>query len=612
MMIDRKLALLTALGMVLAASTVSAQVRYGSVYQSGQLVYRDAGHQVMQQGSERCDSEPGLVFDFAEQVEPEALVLEVGEQDSGTVSVMITITLACFPGQAVFSFRHQVQSGVPGEDFNAMPQAASLVVPLTAGASQSRQFSYEALRPAPRNDEFRLALVGDRITFFITMPDGGQSFGEIGGRPTLAIISVAGRRDVIDPGLLPDPDDERTGGSALTLNESCEQATPGSSLALTCEEIGQFATTGELRRRAAEAFDAHQVAALPAASGEGARIQLGNVAERIAALRQGMTAGVSLGGLSLSYGGHTISGDWLPVGLQAAAADGPGSTLFSDRWGAFVNGNVSFGDRSRRGNETGFDFRSWGLTAGLDYRFDNGAFAGAALGYSRYSADLDDRGGDLDADGYSLQLFGSWEFGDELFIDATLGHTWTGFDIDRVVDLSGIGALTRTVARGSTDARQLSASLSLNYRLRLEGAWTITPYGQYTYSRTSIDGFSESGSVFDFRYPDQRIHSRLWSVGARATRAINLDRGVMIPYLDLAWEHEGGIDGYFIQPVLVDSGLPGPLVGITDPDRNFGRLDAGFSWVFPTGNQLFLSYSALLFERDTNRHSLFFGLRWEF
>jgi len=53
-------------------------------------------------------------------------------------------------------------------------------------------------------------------------------------------------------------------------------------------------------------------------------------------------------------------------------------------------------------------------------------------------------------------------------------------------------------------------------------------------------------------------------------------------------------------------------VEINDPDRNFARVDLGLSWVFLSGQQLFVSYSTLLAESDTTRHSIFFGFRGEF
>ncbi|PKL96544.1 MAG: hypothetical protein CVV18_01355, partial [Gammaproteobacteria bacterium HGW-Gammaproteobacteria-8] len=95
-------------------------------------------------------------------------------------------------------------------------------------------------------------------------------------------------------------------------------------------------------------------------------------------------------------------------------------------------------------------------------------------------------------------------------------------------------------------------------------------------------------------------------------RAISFERGVLSPYIDASYRHESGNDGYMLRPRVVGAGAFGPTVEINDPDRNFARVDLGLSWVFLSGQQLFVSYSTLLAESDTTRHSIFFGFRGEF
>ena len=194
----------------------------------------------------------------------------------------------------------------------------------------------------------------------------------------------------------------------------------------------------------------------------------------------------------------------------------------------------------------------------------------------------------------------------------TAGYSKTDFNQQRVVDLSGIGSLSREVASGATSSEQYSGSASVNYRVRLDNGLMLTPYGQLYIADVSIDGFSETGSVFAFDYPDQSFTSQLWSAGMRGSRAFSRERFILSPYVDLSVQHQSGIDAYSLQPTLTGTSIFGPAVEISDPDRTFGRLDAGLSWVFPAGSQMFFSYSAMLFERHTTQHAFFFGGRWEF
>ncbi len=599
---------------LLVSFSVEATTRHGAVYKSGQVVLSGGNAGFPRPAQENgCDEDEDLLFTFTESASPSGLGLDASTQESGAIQVTVTIDASCGSGSAVFEYAHELESGdgVIGEDISISPEGTGIEVALEPGNTGEATFNYQALEQAPFNEENRFVLFGDQISFFV-----GEAFGQASQRRDLAIVTVASG-DVVDIGGLPDPGDSRTVRAAQALNEACELAPPGSTLAETCLQIDQFAETPAQRRQAAEAFDAHQITSLPSASSEGARIQGANVAERMQAIRDGAATGMSLDGLSFNAGGYSFDVGWLPTSLlgNVDSSGGGGndedSRLLSDRWGVFVNGTFSLGDRSRRGNEIAFDFDSWGLTAGTDYRFDNGAVAGLAAGYSSYSADFTQDTGSLDGDTWSLQAFGTFDLRENLYVDATLGYSETDFDIDRVVDLSGIGNLTRSVAQGSTDARQVSASLSLNYRIQLDNAWTITPYGEFNYADTRIDAYSESGSPFAYRIPSQSYDSQLFSAGARVYRPISMERGVLMPFVDLAWDYENGLDSHSLQPVLVESGLDGPAVGISDPDRNFGRIDTGFSWVFPTGNQLFLNYSGLLFDSHTTRHSVFFGFRWE-
>jgi outer membrane autotransporter protein len=193
-----------------------------------------------------------------------------------------------------------------------------------------------------------------------------------------------------------------------------------------------------------------------------------------------------------------------------------------------------------------------------------------------------------------------------------LGYSNSNLDQDRVIDLSGFTGFTRSIASGSTDAEQYSTSLAVNYRLPLETRWSLTSYGQFFYAVNQIDGFSESGSVLALRFPDQEFFTRSYSAGLRASKAISFSNGILSPFLDAGYTHESGNDGYLLRPTFASGAPTGLLVEISDPDRNFGRVDAGMSWVFLSGQQLFFSYSALVGESDTTRHAFYFGARFEF
>ncbi|TVQ32526.1 MAG: autotransporter outer membrane beta-barrel domain-containing protein [Wenzhouxiangella sp.] len=580
----------------------------GAVFDSGRIQISSG----MAGLASSASCEDGLLFTFTESAAPDPLALSRRDESarSGVIQLEVRINSVCehvAGGQASFQYKHRsLNGGTIGEDLLISTLAVGLVLPLEPGQSDSRIISYQAGGSSPSDHEF--ALLGDEISFF-----GGDSFGSASQERVLARIQVTGAR-FVDPEapILQEPGRERERDAIVRLEQACLSEDASASLRETCAQLA--GAEGERLLQVARAFDPHEITVVPGAATELGQIQTSNVSGRLSALRGGAT-GMSLEGLSLSYNGRRFDSGLLPASLvRRMDESGTESTLFSQRWGVFVNGDISIGTRDERGKEVGFDFDSWGLTSGVDYRFNGGHVAGLALGYSAYSADLDDDGGGLDSDTWALQAYGSFNVSDAFYIDLTLGRGWMDFDQDRVIDMSGIGNLTRNEARGSTSGTQWTASAAFNYRIQLDGAWQITPYGQFRYAYSEIDAFSESSvSPFALNFPEQTIVSRIYTAGARVSRAVNLSRSVMVPFLDLAYEHESGNDGYLLQPTLVTSpGVLGPVIEISDPDRHVARADLGASWVFVGGMQMFVSYSALLFDRDMTRHTVYAGARWAF
>lgn len=601
----RRIVLAVAALLAAAPLLADSTSRHGAVYRSGEVRYSAASASRLTNGFS-CESQPDLAFRFSETALPEELVLAGGAGASGVIQLQLRIEEVCGPGSATFEYDHTLESSASGGDepVGVQPRAPTLSVPLEAGALSTVAIEYSI-----ESEHLRLAeatLIGERITFII---DG--TFGQASQRRVLARTRFEGA--VIDTSLFePGPADDRWRDAGEALNAACRSAEPGTELADTCREILENATTTGLQRQAANAFDAHALGSISRASGQGSWLQANNVADRLAALRAG-ESGFSASGLSLDINGQTLDTRWLPASLVARADEDSGPPrLFSDRLGAFVNGKLSIGERDGRAREIGFDFELWGVTAGLDYRFDRGTVIGVASGFSRYRSDLDEDSGRLDGDTFTVQVYSSFAFGDKLYVDATGGWATTDFDLRRIVDLSGIGSLARSTSAGSTSTREWSASVAVNYRMAFDNGVSVTPYGQFYAADVTIDAFEESGSVFALRYPEQKLASRRWSAGLRASKVFNLERAVMQPYVDLAYQHEGSNDAYSLQPVLRTAGLPGAPVQISDPDRDFGRVDAGVSWVRASGRQYFISYSALVMERDTSSHTVMFGARWEF
>ena len=101
-----------------------------------------------------------------------------------------------------------------------------------------------------------------------------------------------------------------------------------------------------------------------AGASNSAQDQLTNLGSRMQVVRTGS--------LNQPVAGISWSGDSLG-GLSAGDSN-------ANRWGMFINGIYGTGDKDTVGNEDGFDYDAYGLTAGLDYRYSDALVAGVALG----------------------------------------------------------------------------------------------------------------------------------------------------------------------------------------------------------------------------------------
>ncbi len=620
-MFTRVFAWIVIAGLAGSALPAEGSTRQGIVYQSGQVSHISPGQaRPSSNGSLDCNAPNRPLFRFEETLDTELIELDVRGNAQASVLISVSVLESCFDGTLVFNYRHEAIRGSLGAqgDLRAEPVEPSLQLVATPGAQATSAVIYSAQAPAAFGATLQYRLLATGINFSLQSPDTGNLIGTANrNNLPLVEIRIAGRDSVVEIGDLPLPLDERSADSGRALNRICQAPSPPDFcevIARAIDEAESDEQRSELSRRVTMAFDAHQVTSIPAISSESAQVQADNVSQRIQTLRNsGPTPTMSLDGLSLSYQGFRLDMNMLPQSLvKRINGENDSSQLLGQPWGFFVNGNISIGDRSRRGRETGYDFDSWGVTSGFDYRFRGGHVAGVAVGYSQYTADLDEDGGGMDSDSWTVQAYGSWLFNDQLYADFTLGYTLSDFELERVVDLTGIGPYGRRIARGSTDGKQFDTSIALNYRIATSGALSFTPYAQFNYARTRIDGFTESGTIFDYRYPSQNFDSYLFSGGVRLARPVSLDRGILVPFADLSMEYEAGLDAYTMQPVLAGSDFEGPLVLVSDPDRYFGRANLGVSFVSLTGTQFFASYSALLFDSSTTRHSLYLGIRLEF
>ncbi len=347
--------------------------------------------------------------------------------------------------------------------------------------------------------------------------------------------------------------------------------------------------------------------------------QFGNLFARLTSLRGGAT-GLSISGLNLNMNGRQLHANTLTATPRGGAA-GDESAANWGRLGAFINGDLGFGEVDATDREDGLEFDGGGITAGLDYRINDNAVIGAALGYTSLDADFDSSatvsGGEVDADGYTLAVFGSYFTGD-FYVDGVIGYGSNDYDLTRRIVVPTNSAnpdnqgANRT-ATADTDSDQFALSISAGYMLN-SGALSYGPYARLSYLDGEIDAYEEQGAAgLNLAVDKQDVESLVTAIGGQVAYASSQSFGVVQPYARLEWHHEFRNDTQLIRAQYVFDPRDNPLVVRTDsPDRNYFLLGLGASAIFQGGVQGFASYETTLGLDDVEDHRFTLGARFEF
>jgi len=372
--------------------------------------------------------------------------------------------------------------------------------------------------------------------------------------------------------------------------------------------------------------------------------QFTNIGARLAQLRQGM-GGLSFAGLDFGVPTGNGLGEFLAMlkdmtgfkGLSAlkqlvggSGGEEDSGAVTPSRWGFFINGTLRRGSQDTTINETGFDLRSNGITAGADYRLRDNVVLGLAVGHSSGNTHFTDSSGRLDSRGNSVSLYGSYYYGDAGYVDAigTFGHLsydaarTTSFSIDEnstVTPTNCHSGQCSIDVTGSTGARQMAFGTNVGYGFHYRGL-TFGPDAALNYTRVDVNGFAEadpSQSGMALAFSDQTGESLLLKAGGHLSYALNTRFAVILPQARAHYIHEFKNDQRAATVHFVDdpgagtsSGLISNFEIVTDrPDRGYFDWAAGFTAQFPYGISAFADYSAVAGQANFRSHELAFGLR---
>jgi len=417
---------------------------------------------------------------------------------------------------------------------------------------------------------------------------------------------------------------------ARVLDESCAEAV--GDFAEACSYLFGL-TDPAARQQALRELTPREASAQGTMSVDAMRVQLRNVGSRLAALRSGATGkavdqlafrtGQDVFTLAQLRGDSQVKADAAFMSLLEGAwwddsiADEGGAMVDTDldqpsRWGAFVNGQLTMGDKEMTLNEEGFEFDSTGVTAGVDYRVSDRTVVGGAAGFLTTDMSLDRRGGGLDADGLSLSGY-ALVYGPAAYFTSSVTWGEIDFDLVRNVDLpEPFQGQERFTARGATDSDQFSIALEGGYDKIMEAA-TLGGFVRASYIDAAVGEYVEDGAgPFSLAIRNQDIESLLGEAGVSWSYAASRSWGILMPSLRASYLHEFEDSSRLIRGRFVGDILGNEFAVPTDsPDRNFFNLGGGLTFTLPKGRSFFLFVDSDLERDDLSVFTASFGFRFE-
>jgi len=351
-----------------------------------------------------------------------------------------------------------------------------------------------------------------------------------------------------------------------------------------------------------------------------AQSQFQNLKTRIAALRSG-TGGSRFGGLAL----QTPTGP-LSLGLLSYAfgPDEPTPEIGTDfdRWGFFMAGNIGRGESDGGNVDPAYDYDIDGLTAGVDYRWNDRWIIGGSLGMTRQDTDLPDDRGALETRGWSVSGYTTYYRPDSWYLDGVLTWGRNRYDMDRrilyTLPLPGGGSSVidqRARSRSDGDLFSVAATFGRDFD---RGAWSVGPYGRLLFTRLDFDAIEESldagaGTGLGLRIASRSVDSLASVIGGKLTYTHSTNWGVLMPHLQLEWEHEFRDDPQALEARFLNDPSGTAMLLEGDPlDTDYFRVGLGLSMVLAEGRSGFFYWEQLLAKDGTSQYNLALGFRMEF
>ncbi|WP_338679375.1 IPT/TIG domain-containing protein [Janthinobacterium sp. TB1-E2] len=269
----------------------------------------------------------------------------------------------------------------------------------------------------------------------------------------------------------------------------------------------------------------------------------------------------------------------------------------------WLGGAVDFGQHYVNGRDTGFRFRTNGVSVGGDYRLSDLATVGVGAGFSHDRSDVGQNGSRSTADSAVAAVYGSLRPSKGVFLDGVLGYGTLQYDASRyLADGSGF-------ATGERDGKQVFGAVVGGIEMRHD-TWMWSPYGRVELMSAKLDPYTEKAAGINaLSYFKQTVRSRIGALGVRAEGIYVGGLGTWFPRARLEYRHQfqGADDARLAYADLV---ADGPVYVIRTVPQQTGNWAAGLGvkLLLSNGMTITLDYNSNLNIDSGRTQSVMFGI----
>ena len=273
-------------------------------------------------------------------------------------------------------------------------------------------------------------------------------------------------------------------------------------------------------------------------------------------------------------------------------------------FGLYANAGGTFGNVDSTANSNGYNIYTRNFNSAIDYKINDLIVTGMLFGYTSSAVDLDNNGGNFNADTFRFSPFVSLSPTENTYIDIAAGYASHDNNSKRNC------LLCSSTADASFRTNEFNILAGLGYTHHFD-AWSLRGYGQASTIYMDIGGYNETGSSATglLTMPSQYVLSITSTFGTELSYAWSLPFGVLVPRISAEWVREYANDQRLITAQLQNGGIT--TIQTAAAQQDWGNAAAGLQMVLPNGVSAMLNFQSLIMSGATN-HTIEGGVRMEF